>query len=118
HFPLLTVYRNRYTIEAWHPWKGTDAARETRRPMAKSKDDSHAEQAEEKPLILLHGEIKTPPFTAKGRREAGWLLGQLQQGLSPAFPQARPMPSIGPRGRGTAGSRRGTQLADHLPGRP
>jgi phage-related protein len=65
--------------------------------MAKSKDDSHAEQAEEKPLILLHGEIKTPPFTAKGRREAGWLLGQLQQGLSPAFPQARPMPSIGPR---------------------
>jgi phage-related protein len=65
--------------------------------MARSKDDIHAEEAVEKPLILLHGEIKTPPFTAKGRREAGWLLGQLQQGLSPPFPQARPMPSIGPR---------------------
>jgi hypothetical protein len=45
--------------------------------MAKITDGTHAEQASEKPLILLHGEIKTPPFTAKGRREAGWLLGQL-----------------------------------------
>jgi phage-related protein len=53
--------------------------------------------AEERPLILLHGEIKTPPFTAAGRREAGWLLGQLQQGMIPAMPHARPMPSIGPR---------------------
>jgi phage-related protein len=65
--------------------------------MAKRKDDTPAEQEPEKPLILLHGEIKTPPFSAKGRREAGWLLGQLQQGLTPAFPQSRPMPSIGRR---------------------
>jgi phage-related protein len=65
--------------------------------MARIRDETDAEGAGEKPLILLHGEIKTPPFTAKGRREAGWLLGQLQQGHSPGLPQARPMPSIGSR---------------------
>lgn len=27
-----------------------------------------------KPLVWLHGEIKTPPFTAEGRQEAGMLL--------------------------------------------
>ena len=33
-----------------------------------------------KPLVWLHGEIKTPPFTAEGRQEAGMLLRLLQQG--------------------------------------
>jgi hypothetical protein len=27
-----------------------------------------------KPLVWLHGEIKTPPFTVEGRQEAGMLL--------------------------------------------
>ncbi|MGQ0633880.1 MAG: hypothetical protein ACT4QC_04665 [Planctomycetaceae bacterium] len=27
-----------------------------------------------KPLVWLHGEIKTPPFSAEGRQEAGMLL--------------------------------------------
>jgi phage-related protein len=53
-------------------------------------------EMEEKPLVWLHGEIKTPPFTAKGRREAGVLLGMIQAGLSIGMPRSRPMPGIGP----------------------
>jgi hypothetical protein len=34
----------------------------------------------EKPLVWLHGEIKTPPFSAESRLEAGFLLRRLQQG--------------------------------------
>ena len=51
----------------------------------------------DKPLAWLHGEIKTPPFSAAARLEAGLLLRRLQQGTSLGMPQARPMPSVGPR---------------------
>ena len=51
----------------------------------------------DKPLVLLSGEIKTPPFSARARIEAGVLLRRLQQGDSIPMPQARPMPSIGKR---------------------
>jgi phage-related protein len=51
----------------------------------------------DKPLVWLHGEAKTPPFTASARLEAGVLLRSLQMGLSLSMPQARPMPSIGKR---------------------
>ena len=50
-----------------------------------------------KPLVLLHGEIKTPHFTEAARVEAGNLLGQIQQGESIGMPLSRPMPSIGAR---------------------
>ena len=50
---------------------------------------------ENKPLVWLHGEIKTPPFSQVARLEAGFLLRQLQQGESLGMPQSRPMPSIG-----------------------
>ena len=49
-----------------------------------------------KPLLWLHGEIKTPPFGAEGRLEAGLLLRRLQQGESLSMPHSRPMPSIHP----------------------
>lgn len=49
----------------------------------------------EKPLVWLHGEIKTPPFSADARIEAGMLLRRLQQGENIALPHSRPMPSIG-----------------------
>ena len=52
---------------------------------------------EDKPLIWLHSEVKTPPFTAAARLEAGVLLRRLQQGEVIGLPQSRPMPSIGPR---------------------
>ncbi len=51
----------------------------------------------ELPIIWLRGEVKTPPFTAAGRWEAGWLLGRLQGGESLGMPHSRPMPSIGRR---------------------
>jgi phage-related protein len=50
-----------------------------------------------KPLVWLHGEVKTPPFTVSARREMGALLRQVQQGESLGMPHSRPMPSIGPR---------------------
>ena len=34
----------------------------------------------DKPLAWLHGEIKTPPFSADARLEAGVLLRRLQRG--------------------------------------
>ena len=49
----------------------------------------------DKPLLWLHGEIKTPPFSAKARLEVGLLLRQLQQGENIGMPHSRPMPSIG-----------------------
>jgi phage-related protein len=53
--------------------------------------------AKEKPLVILSGEIKTPPLSAAARVEAGYLLRRLQKGESLSLPQSRPMPSIGPR---------------------
>lgn len=50
-----------------------------------------------KPLMILHGEIKTPPMSQTARIEAGFLLRQLQEGANLSLPQSRPMPSIGKR---------------------
>jgi phage-related protein len=49
----------------------------------------------DKPLIWLHGEVKTPPFSQEARIEAGVLLRRLQQGENLGMPHSRPMPSIG-----------------------
>jgi len=54
---------------------------------------SHAKR--DKPLAWLHGEIKTPPFSAAARVEAGVLLRRLQRGESLAMPHSRTMPVIG-----------------------
>ncbi|MGB8410483.1 MAG: type II toxin-antitoxin system RelE/ParE family toxin [Gallionella sp.] len=48
-----------------------------------------------KPLVWLHGEVKTPPFSAEARIEAGVLLRHLQEGIKISLPHSRPMPSIG-----------------------
>jgi phage-related protein len=48
-----------------------------------------------KALVWLRGEVKTPPFSAEGRIEAGFLLRRLQKGESLGLPHSRPMPSIG-----------------------
>jgi len=52
---------------------------------------------EDKPLVWLKGEIKTPPFSVETRIEAGTLLRRLQQGENIGMPHSRPMPSIGTR---------------------
>ena len=51
----------------------------------------------DKPLVWLHGEVRTPPFSTEARREAGFLLRSLQRGIALAMPRSRPMPTIGPR---------------------
>ena len=51
----------------------------------------------DKDLVWLHSEVKTPPFSSEARLEAGYLLRQLQQGVRVSMPQTRPMPSIGRR---------------------
>jgi|SRR5207245_1927666 len=50
-----------------------------------------------KPLVGSRGEIKTPPFSAEARVEAGHLLRLVQLGWKLGMPRSRPMTSIGPR---------------------
>ncbi|MCK5431712.1 MAG: type II toxin-antitoxin system RelE/ParE family toxin [Gammaproteobacteria bacterium] len=50
---------------------------------------------DEKPLVWLSGEIKTPPLTTNARIEAGYLLRLLQRGEKLSMPQSRPMPTVG-----------------------
>ncbi len=51
--------------------------------------------SDDRPLVWLHGAIKTPPFSREARLEAGFLLRQLQMGETLSLPHSRPMPSIG-----------------------
>jgi len=51
----------------------------------------------DKPLVWLHGEVKTPPFSAEARIEAGMLLRRLQRGERLSMPASRSMPIIGRR---------------------
>ena len=62
--------------------------------MAKQQDES---ERQSRPLRWLHGEIKTPAFAEEARREAGFLLRQLQDGEKVNFPQAEPLTTVGPR---------------------
>lgn len=47
-----------------------------------------------KPLVWLHGEVKTPPLSPEARVEAGFLLRRLQNDERLALPQSRPMTSL------------------------
>jgi phage-related protein len=49
----------------------------------------------DKPLVWLHGEVKTPPFSRVARIEAGFLLRRLQQGEALGMPVSRLMPTVG-----------------------
>lgn len=51
----------------------------------------------DRPLVWLHGEIKTPPFSRAARLEAGYLLRRLQKREALGMPHSRPMPVVGPR---------------------
>lgn len=51
----------------------------------------------DRPLVWLHGEVKTPPFSRQARVEAGVLLRRLQRGETLSLPHSRPMPAVGPR---------------------
>jgi len=45
-----------------------------------------------KPIVWLQGEVKTPPFSENARIEAGVLLRRLQIGDILSLPHSRPMP--------------------------
>lgn len=51
----------------------------------------------DKPLVWLHGEVKTPPLSRQARVETGVLLRRLQRGETLGLPHSRPLPSIGRR---------------------
>lgn len=51
----------------------------------------------DKPLVWMHGKVRTPPLSREARIEAGFLLRLLQRGEKLSMPHSRPMPSIGPR---------------------
>jgi phage-related protein len=51
----------------------------------------------DKPLVWLHGEVKSPPLSREARIETGYLLRRLQRGDLIGLPASRPMPSIGAR---------------------
>ena len=56
-----------------------------------------SDSAGRKPLFILKGEIRTPPFDRAARREAGDLLRRVQDGESPGMPHSRPLPTVGSR---------------------
>lgn len=58
---------------------------------------AHYLMATGKPIVFLHGEIKTPPLSTKARLTTGYLLRQLQDGELLSMPHSRPLPTIGPR---------------------
>jgi phage-related protein len=58
--------------------------------------DICVERVPSKPLVWLRGEVKSPPFSAAARIEAGYLLRLLQEGERLGLPESRPMPAIGP----------------------
>jgi phage-related protein len=51
----------------------------------------------DKPVVWLHGQVRTPPLSEKGRLEAGFLLRRLQRGESLRMPFSRPLPVLRPR---------------------
>jgi phage-related protein len=51
----------------------------------------------DKPLVWMHGKVRTPPLSREARIEAGFLLRLLQRGEKLSMPHSRSMPSIGPR---------------------
>ena len=52
---------------------------------------------DDKPLVWLEGEVKSPPFSRAARLEAGFLPRRLQHGEKLTLPQSRPMSAIGRR---------------------
>jgi phage-related protein len=51
----------------------------------------------ERPIVWLHGEVKSPPFSKEARIQAGFLMRLLQEGDTLRMPWSRPMPEIGTR---------------------
>jgi phage-related protein len=81
----LRVAENYLRLRASHPPLLVDV-----------RSDIQCMSPNDKPLVWMGGEIKSPPFSARARLEVGYLLRCLQQGKSLSMPASKPMPSIGP----------------------
>lgn len=68
----------------------------TRGPLCECQNGHTFMETEGKPLVWIRGEIKSPPFSAAARHEAGERLRRVQWGERLSMPHSRPMPSIGP----------------------
>jgi len=66
-------------------------------PRKTKTEPSEISVPERKPLVWLSAEVRTPPFTAEGRLEAGELLRALQEGQILSMPHAEPLPTAGMR---------------------
>ena len=65
---------------------------------AENNEEYHKMSINDKPLIWLSGEIKTPPFSQNARLEAGFLLRKRQKGkMLVISPTISPNASIGIR---------------------
>ncbi len=51
----------------------------------------------DKPLVWMRAEVKSPPFSKDARLEAGFLLRRLQRGQNLEMPHSKPMQAIGER---------------------
>lgn len=60
-------------------------------------EEEDEEIQEDREVVWMHGEIRTPPFSEEARIEAGFLLRRLQSGESLSMPHSRPIPSLGSR---------------------
>jgi phage-related protein len=65
--------------------------------MSAQERPEHKPGKKDKDLVLLHGELKSPPLSTEARRETGYVLRRLQRGEKLGLPHSRPMPSIGRR---------------------
>ena len=65
--------------------------------MARGEDSEGKSKPSQRPIVWLNGEIKTPPFSDQGRREAGFLLRRLQNGDSLGMPHFELLPVISSR---------------------
>ncbi len=52
---------------------------------------------DDKPLVWMHTEVKSPPFSRDARLEAGFQFRKLQGGQALEMPHSRSMPAIGER---------------------
>lgn len=69
----------------------------------------------DKGLLILHGEVRTPPMSHNARVEVGYLIRKLQQREGLSLPHSRPMPLIGRRCHELRIQDEGGDLANHLP---
>jgi hypothetical protein len=72
----------------------------------------------DKPLVWLRGEVKTPPFSAEARVEAGILLRRLQRGERLGMPHSRPNANGWCAVSRVAYRGRAEDMANSLPARP